>query len=112
METLAAPGAAMDRLGRQAEDLFALVDSGEEDARLAAELMFRHLGVLVTNVHLLLDLELVVLTGGLASAGEGVRDGVREAFERLCPPAYQFDLAIRLGALPPNVVGVIGAASL
>lgn len=28
------------------------------------------------------------------------------------PPAYQFDLAIRLGALPPDAVGVIGAASL
>lgn len=112
VETLAAPGAVMERLGRQGEDLFALVDSGDEEAAAAAELMFRLLGLLVTNVHLLLDLELVVLTGGLAAAGERVRDGVQESVERLCPPAYQFDLPIRLGALPADAVGVIGAASL
>ena len=112
VEALAAPGAVMDRLGKSGEDLFALVDSGESEAEEAGKLMFGHLGQLITHVHLLLDLELVLLSGGMAAAGERVRAEVETAFQAICPRAYQFGLPIRLGSLPPDRAGVIGAASL
>ncbi|MFP3854679.1 MAG: ROK family protein [Anaerolineales bacterium] len=110
VESLAAPGAVMDRLERSGEDLFALVDSGAREAEEASKLMFRLLGQLITHVHLLLDLDLVILTGGLVAAGERVRTEVEAAFQSICPTAYQFDLSIQLGSLPPDQAGVIGAA--
>jgi hypothetical protein len=34
------------------------------------------------------------------------------AFQSICPPELQFDLQIKLGALPAHAAGVIGAACL
>jgi len=67
---------------------------------------------LITNAHLLLDLELVLLGGGFAAVGEPLREGISAAIRRFCPPAYHFDLRIELGGLPADAAGVIGAASL
>lgn len=106
------PGALMTLLGKPNGQLFDLVKSGDNQAKIKADEMFTALGLLITNIHLLLDLELVLLSGGMAEAGEVVRDGVYKAFQATCPEDYQFNLSIQMGALPVNTAGVIGAASL
>ena len=111
VESLAAPGAVMARLG-QDDELFELVDRGDQAAKEASSLMFRYLGQLITQVHLMLDLELVLLGGGMAASGQRVKREVQAAFDAACPPEYRFGLPIELGQLPADEAGVIGAAGL
>lgn len=106
------PGAIMALLGKPNGQLFDLIKSGNNQAKQKADDMFKALGFLITNIHLLLDLELVLLSGGIAEAGEIVRDGVWKAFLATCPDDYQFKLSIQMGSLPINTAGVIGAACL
>jgi predicted NBD/HSP70 family sugar kinase len=68
--------------------------------------------LLIANVHLLLDLELVLVSGGLASAGDELQTGLQTAFQRICPQENKLDLRIELGALPVDTAGVIGASCL
>jgi hypothetical protein len=64
----------------------------------------------VANAHILLDLELVILAGGLSNSGSVLREGVQEAFERICPKELQLGLRIELAGLSPDQGGVVGAA--
>lgn len=113
VESYASPAAVWKRLGgAQGGDLFELADSGDQRAVDEIGRMYDHLGLLISNIHLLLDLELVVLSGGLAAAGERVAGGVSQAFARHCPAEHQFDLEIVLGELPAEAVGVYGGAAL
>jgi glucokinase len=111
VENLAAPGAIMKSLGKPNGFLFQYA-AIEEEAQQLVERMYEHLGILITNSHLLLDLDLVVISGGLASAGQVLIEGVNSAFKKTCPELLQFDLQIELGMLPADKAGVIGAACL
>jgi glucokinase len=110
IESLYAPSAIMKRLGARDGYLFERIQQGDARARLLADEMFQALGMLIANVHLLLDLELVLISGGLAVVGDQLVTGLRQGFLRACPPEFQFGLKINLGALPVDTAGVIGAA--
>jgi predicted NBD/HSP70 family sugar kinase len=112
IENLASPGALMQQLGDPRGQLFERADSGDKLAQHLIDGMFEYLGMLVTNIHLLLDLDLVLLGGGLASVGPRLREGIQASFERICPPGMQFGLIVETGNLPAQVTGVIGAACL
>lgn len=112
VENLVSPGALTQKFGEPSGQLFQFASYGDEKAQTLIEEMFEYLGVLVANAHVLLDLELVLLGGGLARVGPVLRDGVRAAFTRTCPANYQFGLRIELGDLPVDAAGVIGAACL
>jgi glucokinase len=111
-EKLASPKSIMVTLGDPAGNLYRRASSGDYKAKAALDGMYWHLGWLVTAMHLALDLDLVILSGGFASIGAPLRDGVRHAFEEICPREVQFDLEIVTGALPVQAAGVIGAACL
>jgi len=112
LESLSSPGALMRELGDPRGHLFERAASGDRKAKALIEQMFRYLGLAVANAHILLDLELVLLAGGLSRSGVVLRDGLRAAFARICPLELQFGLRIDLAALNPDEGGVIGAACL
>lgn len=111
-EFIASPKSIMERLGNPGGYLYERAAAGDSQAIEAIDEMLRLLGWMITNIHVVLDLELVILSGGLASVGEPLRAGVMQAFQALCPPELQFDLQVQLGALPAHAAGVIGAACL
>lgn len=111
-EQLASPKSIMRRLGDPKGYLYVKAANGDAVAQHAIQDMYAYLGWLVANVHLAVDLELVILSGGLASVGQPLCQGVKEAFHKICPPDVQFDLDVALGALPNHSAGVIGAACL
>jgi predicted NBD/HSP70 family sugar kinase len=92
--------------------LFQRLELGDPKAIQLVSEMYQTLGMLITNIHLLLDLELVLICGGLAAVGKQLITGLRNGFQDTCPPNYNFDLKIELGALPVDSAGVIGAACL
>lgn len=111
-EQLASPKALMRRLGDPDGYLYERAAAGDDLARSAIASMYRYLGWLVCCMQLSFDLQLVILSGGLASVGGPLLQGVRSAFQEICPQELQFNLRIELGALPEHAAGVIGAASM
>lgn len=111
-ERLASPKAVRQRLGSTGGYLFERVAAGDEDARQAVAEMLRYLGWLVTALHLTADFKRVILSGGLAEAGQPLADGVQAAFGDICPPGVQFDLEVVVGGLAPQTAGVVGAAAM
>lgn len=111
-ERLASPKSIMEQLGDPNGMLYERARAGDQLAQNAIDRMYRLLGWLVTNVHISLDLELVILSGGLASVGKPLQEGVTKAYHQICPTELQFELRIELGMLPVNSAGVIGAACL
>ncbi len=85
--------------GMRAEDAFRLAEAGDASAQALLAAIYEALGIAIVNVHLLLDLERVILCGGMAQAGEPLRAGIRNAFMRHCPPEYRLGLEIRCGTL-------------
>ncbi len=69
------------------------------------------IGRAIANAHLLIDLDAVVLIGGITAIGEPFRSAVERAFKEACPGGFREDLAIRLGRLG-QFAGAVGAASL
>lgn len=112
LESLSSPGAFMRELGDPRGHLFERAATGDRKAKALIEQMYQYLGMAVANAHILLDLELVLLAGGLSRSGEVLRDGVRSAFARICPSELQLGLRIEMAALHPDEGGVIGAACL
>jgi glucokinase len=112
LESLCSPGALMRILGDPRGKLFERAKGGDEEARSLIGQMYEYLGLAIANTHVLLDLELVLLAGGLARSGAVLREGVQTAFEHICPRDLQFDLRIELAGLSPDTGGVIGAACL
>lgn len=109
-ESLYSPGAIMRKLDPTRGLLFDQVRQGNPEAgRFAAE-MIDALAWMVSNVHILLDLELTLISGGLAAVGEQLARDLEAAFRRICPAEFQFGLKIRMGGLPVDTAGVIGAA--
>lgn len=111
-EFIASPKSIMERLGNPQGHLYERADNGDMEALEAIREMYQMLGWLVTNMHVALDLEMIILSGGLASVGEPLCKGVQKAFQEICPRELQFDLQVKLGMLPAHAAGVVGAASL
>jgi len=111
-ERLASPKSIMEQLGDPDGYLYPLAQAGDVLAMDSINRMYQLLGWLVSNIHIALDLELVVLSGGLAGVGEPLRDGVFKAYQQICPSELQFGLQLELGILPADSAGVIGAACL
>ena len=74
--------------------------------------MYESLGRLIVNVHLLLDIEKIIIGGGLAEAGDALTAGLQAAVDRICPPSLHAGLRVEAGQLAPDGAGVIGAACL
>jgi glucokinase len=109
VEDLAAPGG--HELGRHARDYAALLAAGDGSAAAPERALVLDLvGRSIANAHLLLDLEAVVLIGGVTALGEPFRAAVEAAFLAACPEEFRHGLAIRLGALGAYC-GAIGAAA-
>ena len=111
-EKLASPKSIMHSLGDPSGFLYERALAGDSQAWEALDAMYRHLGWMVTAMHLAVDLDLVILSGGLASVGEPLCAGVFKAFQEICPKEIQFSLEIVTGKLPQQAAGVIGAACL
>ena len=107
-EDLAAPVRLAAREGREFGALFAAWKAGDGGAMDA---VIEAMGRAVANAHLLLDLEAVVLLGGITAIGEPFRLAVEQAYRNACPKDFQSGMAIRLGALG-QFAGAVGAASL
>lgn len=111
-EKLASPKSIMHNLGNPSGYLYERALAGDLQAQQALDVMYRHLGWMVTAMHLAVDLDLVILSGGMASVGEPLRGGVLKAYQQICPKEIQFNLEIVTGTLPQHAAGVIGAACL
>ncbi len=94
--------------GGASKDVFARAARGDGRAKRAVAIVCEYLGMAVMNAHLLLDLELVVLGGGMANAGARLGHGVERAFRKLCPKAYQGAVRVRIARLG-DAAGVVGA---
>jgi glucokinase len=110
VENIASPGRVLERHEHGLAGLLALKDADEAMARDAA-VVFDLIGRAIANAHLLLDLDAVILSGGVISIGEPFRQAVESAFVRSCPEAFHHDLSIKLGTLGAYA-GAVGAAAL
>jgi predicted NBD/HSP70 family sugar kinase len=59
----------------------------------------------------MLDLERVILTGGITALGDRFLKPIEAAYEAACPREYRQGLDIRIGELGPYA-GAVGAAAL
>lgn len=110
VEDLAAPASVSQRYNRDFGDLFAAWRASDESAA-QLDNVFGLIGRSIANAHLLLDLEMVVLIGGVTALGEPLRQGIESAMLAACPQDFQRGLAVRLGTLGAYA-GAVGAASL
>ncbi len=109
LEELVSAEAMRTWAGGSSREVFARAVRGDRRARRAVAIVHEYLGVAAMNAHLLLDLERVVLGGGMAKTGGSLARGATAAFRRICPRAYQGNLEIRVAALG-DAAGVVGAA--
>ncbi len=68
-------------------------------------------GQALANAHLLLDLEMTVLLGGISELGEPLRKAIESAWRNACQADYQPGFCIRIGE-HGSLAGAVGAASL
>jgi predicted NBD/HSP70 family sugar kinase len=101
-EDACAPGRVERATGRRVSAMFA-GDGARE--------MLAMTGRAIANAHLLLDLQAVVLLGGITDLGEPFRAAIENAFMESCMEDYRSGLAIRLGE-HGALAGAVGAASL
>lgn len=101
-EDACAPGRVERATGHKFSQMFA---NGE------AENMLGTTGRAIANAHLLLDLEAVILLGGITELGEPLRHAVERSFKASCLEDYHSGLAIKLGE-HGALAGAVGAASL
>ncbi len=111
LEELVSAEALRRWAGGSAEEIFSRAGTDDPAASKAADTVCEYLAVAITNAHLLLNLDLALLCGGMAKAGERLLEGVKRKFSSLCLPAYQHGLTIGLGQLGDRA-GILGAASL
>ncbi|GAA5535142.1 ROK family protein [Deinococcus aluminii] len=88
-------------------EAFALAAQGQPAARRIVQQALKHIGVALADLQKLLDPEVFVIGGGVASVGEMFFQGVRAAAEEYAGPFAP--VTIRPALLGTNA-GVIGAA--
>lgn len=107
-----ASGEAMKKLGGAPNEvLFARAAQGDADARRAVDRLCEALALAAANAHALLDLDLVLLCGGLAKEGRPLLDGVRRHLPLVSVPPWNAGLTVELGTLGDRA-GIAGAAAL
>lgn len=111
LEEVASAKAVRVNSGAEVEKVFEHAEAGYASARVVLEAVYDALAIAIVNAHLLLDLELVVLSGGMAKAGDPLCTGVQEAFDRHCPEEYRLGLRIVCGTLGDSA-GILGGAHL
>lgn len=110
VEDIAAPARFFRHCGAQLDELLRRA-SYEEDARNRSHAAIEIIGRAIANAHLFLDLERVILTGGITAQGEMFLEPVKAAYEAACPVEYRQGLDIRIGELA-SYAGAVGAAAL
>jgi glucokinase len=110
VEEIAAPSRIARRFGHGLDQLIA-ASAADPAAQGAIDEIFEPIGRAIANAHLLLDLDAVVLFGGVTAIGEPFRLAVERAFLRACPQNYRHGLLIKLSALG-TFSGAVGAAAL
>jgi glucokinase len=111
IESVASAVAIEKRAGKSCAQVFQdAARNGAEASQILQE-AFQVLAVAITNVHLLLDLDLVVLGGGMAQAGLALKEGITGAFQRTCPPEHGSYLRFELSSLG-GFAGAMGAACM
>lgn len=108
LEQIVSAEALRSWAGGSSKEVFAQAARGDAKARRAVRIVCEYLGMAVMNAHLLLDLEMVVLGGGMANAGARLGHGVEREFRTLCPKAYQGNVKVRIAKLG-DAAGVVGA---
>jgi glucokinase len=111
VESIASATAIEKRAGRTCAQMFQDAARGNAEANQILQEAFYVLALAITNAHLLLDLDLVVLGGGMAKAGRALKDGVVAAFQRTCPPEHGSTLQFELSSLG-GFAGAMGAACM
>lgn len=118
LETLAS-GSALARLwpqgaGAPASELFAAADAGDEQAAAVAERLVGNVAAAVRILVLTVDVDAVVIGGGLSSLGDRLLGQVRarlDADARTSPFLASLGLAERVLPVPSgSPVGAVGAA--
>jgi glucokinase len=110
LEDMAAPERFARRAGSKLADLVKRTEQ-DKDAQLQVAEVFESIGRAIANAHLLLDLEAVILIGGITALGEQFRGPIEAAYVAACPREYQQGLKIEIGSLGPYA-GAVGAAAL
>lgn len=108
-EEIAAPGRISRRRGVDFTALFGAWQAGGQETGLDG--IFELIGRAIANAHLLLDLDVVVLSGAIVALGEPFRRAVEERYLDACPDDFRHGLRIRFAELGP-LAGAVGAAAL
>lgn len=111
LEDAASPGGLRRTRGLAMAGIVERAEAGDQTAAAELGRICEPLAVAIINCHVALDLEKVLLTGGMTRAGEPLVRSIRAAFARLCPPAFVDSLAIELAGLG-EWAGAMGAAAL
>jgi glucokinase len=110
-EPRSALGRATEGHPVEGPDVVAAAQQGDEDARALIRVLGERLGVGIANAINAFDPELVVIGGGVATAGESLLEPARQTAQRFVLPGVGERTEIRLARHGPNA-GVLGAALL
>jgi glucokinase len=95
----------------EGSDAVAAAQQGDQDARALIRLLGERLGVGIANAINVFDPELVLIGGGVATAGELLLEPARQTAQRFVLPGVGDRTEMRLARHGPNA-GVLGAALL
>ena len=95
----------------EGSDVVAAAQQGNQDARALIRLLGERLGIGIANAINVFDPEVVVIGGGVATAGELLLEPARQTAQRFVLPGVGERTEIRLARHGPNA-GVLGAALL
>lgn len=93
LEEIAAPGRIARRRGADFATLFAAWQGGDKETGLDST--FELAGRAIANAHLLLDLDVVVLSGAIVALGKSFGRAVEACFLDACPEDFRHGLRIR-----------------
>jgi glucokinase len=102
-EEFASPANFERRTGSRLGDA---IVAGDPNSSAVLDVLGRHIGA----VHMLLDLQAIVVGGRIVAAGEPLRAGIETAIRRHCASPLLHDLKVVISALGPYA-GAIGAVA-
>lgn len=105
LEAFISPVRFARRSGRGLAEALLRADQDVEGAAALAAV-----GRALASAHLLLDLDAILLGGGITAAGEPLRAAIDGAVRQACPPAFHHGLIVGLAALG-SYAGAMGAVA-